>query len=283
MAIMAHPDDVEFTSAGTVARWCAQGGTAYYVIATSGDKGGQEGYTPQELAALREREQREAARVLGVKDVFFLRLPDGLLQATPELSQQLAHLLSEHRVDVVLTWDDLSSHLDHADHRNIGLAVRQVVCAARDGRPSTSEREGEGVEPHCVTALLLVGSQNPNYFVHIGRFLEKKVDAILCHRSQVGGQSREDMMKRFRGLSRVVHHLAARLACRGGLVERFTLLLMTSTPGASAEMLLGAGTCWRSARVPAPAPSSQRRTPCRQDVISHMLSSTPDRPCVNIV
>ena len=82
MAIMAHPDDIDFSSAGSIARWCAEGWTVYYVLATSGDKGTHENHTRQELAAMREQEQRDAAAVLGVKDVFFLGYPDGFVEAS---------------------------------------------------------------------------------------------------------------------------------------------------------------------------------------------------------
>src|SRR5437764_10596018 len=130
MAIMAHPDDIDFTSAGTIAKFCAEGWTVYYVLATSGDKGTHESYTPQELAALREQEQREAAAVLGVKDVFFLGYPDGFLEATTELRGQIVRLLRKYEVDAVLTWDGFRRGFNHADHRNIGIAARDAVFPA---------------------------------------------------------------------------------------------------------------------------------------------------------
>src|SRR6187401_2523445 len=85
MAIMAHPDDIDFGSAGSIAKWCAEGWTVYYVLATSGDKGTHGELSPQELAALREEEQREAARVLGVKECIFHGYPDGFLDHSAEL------------------------------------------------------------------------------------------------------------------------------------------------------------------------------------------------------
>src|SRR5262249_17834512 len=105
MAIMAHPDDIDFTAAGTIAKLCADGWTVYYVLATSGDKGTHGPESRQELAATREEEQREAARVLGVKDVIFLGYPDGFLEPTQELRGQVVRLLRQYKVDVALTWD----------------------------------------------------------------------------------------------------------------------------------------------------------------------------------
>jgi hypothetical protein len=106
MAIMAHPDDIDFGSSGSIAKWCAEGWTVYYVLATSGDKGTHDpAFSPQELAATREEEQREAARILGVKEVFFLGYPDGFLEPTHELREQLVRLFRVYKPDVVLTWD----------------------------------------------------------------------------------------------------------------------------------------------------------------------------------
>ena len=96
MCIMAHPDDIDFGSAGSVARWCKEGWTVYYVLATSGDKGTHGEMGPQELAATREEEQREAARILGVKDVIFLGYPDGFLEVTTELRGQIVRLFRKY-------------------------------------------------------------------------------------------------------------------------------------------------------------------------------------------
>src|SRR5690606_34554968 len=90
MAIMAHPDDIDFGSAGSIAKWCAEGWTVYYVLATSGDKGTHDPtMTGQQLAAIREEEQREAARVLGVRECIFLGYPDGWVEPTMELRGQI--------------------------------------------------------------------------------------------------------------------------------------------------------------------------------------------------
>src|SRR5215217_2260035 len=101
MAIMAHPDDIDFGSAGSIAKWCAEGWTVYYVLATSGDKGTHGELSPQELAALREEEQREAARVLGVKECIFLGYPDGFLDHSAELRGDVVRLLRQYKPDVV--------------------------------------------------------------------------------------------------------------------------------------------------------------------------------------
>lgn len=215
MAIMAHPDDIDFGAAGSIARWCSEGWTVYYVLATSGDKGTHDpNMTPQELAAIREEEQRAAARVLGVKECIFLGYPDGFVQPTPELRGQIVRLLRKYKPDVVLTWDGFRPSFNHIDHRNIGIAVRDAVFPAVRDRLYYPEHAAEGLEPEVrVNELLLAGSEDPDYFVDITHFIEKKVDAMLCHESQVQTRDREEMLKNLRERSR-------RRGSRG-LVESF--------------------------------------------------------------
>jgi LmbE family N-acetylglucosaminyl deacetylase len=213
MCIMAHPDDIDFGSAGSVARWCSEGWTVYYVLATSGDKGTHGEMTPQELAATREEEQREAARILGVKDVIFLGYPDGFLEPTTELRGQIVRLFRKYKPDVVLTWDGFRTSFNHFDHRNIGIAVRDAVFpAVRDHLYYPEHGRDEGLEPYFrVNEMLLVGADKPDYFVDVTNFIDQKVDAILAHKSQVQTQDRNEMMKRH----------ASRKNKKGRIVESF--------------------------------------------------------------
>ena len=203
MAIMAHPDDIDFGSAGSIARWCAEGWTVYYVLATSGDKGTHDPeMTAQELSAIREEEQRAAARVLGVKDVFFLGYPDGFVFPTAELRGQIVRLFRTYKPDVVLTWDGFRSNFNHIDHRNIGIAVRDAVYPAVRDRLYYPEHSRDGLEEHKVNEMLLSGADKPDYFVDIEAFVGKKVDAILAHHSQVQTHDRDEMLKSMRSRSR---------------------------------------------------------------------------------
>ena len=213
MAIMAHPDDIDFTSAGSIAKWCAEGWTVYYVLATSGDKGTHDDYTRQELAALREQEQRDAAAVLGVKDVFFLGYPDGDVEPTHELRGQLVHLLRKYEVDAVLTWDGFRPSFNHKDHRNIGIAARDAVFPAVRDHLYYADDAAQGLAARQVNELLLAGAQDADYFVDITDYVEQKVDAVLCHRTQVSTQDREEMLKN--------HRERARRQGRRGLYESF--------------------------------------------------------------
>jgi LmbE family N-acetylglucosaminyl deacetylase len=198
MAIMAHPDDIDFGSAGSIARWCAEGWTVYYVLATSGDKGTHGPETRQELAAIREEEQRAAARVLGVKNVFFLGYPDGWLEPTKELRGEIVKLLRIYQPDVVLTFDAFRPSFNHHDHRNIGIAVRDALYPAVRDHLYYPEHAAEGLPIARVNELLLSGAEDPNYFVDVSAFIETKVDAMLCHASQVQTHDRDEMLRNMR-------------------------------------------------------------------------------------
>ncbi len=196
MVIVAHPDDAEFLCGGTVAKWCAQGWTVYYVLVTSGDKGThQPDLTSQELAAIREQEQRDACRVLGVREVLFLGYPDGFVQADDELRGQVVRLMRRYRPDVVLTWDGFRSGFNHSDHRAVDIAARDAIYpAVRDHLYYPRDAE-DGLEAHQVNELLLAGSDDPDYHVDISAYVETKLQAVLCHSSQLGGRDPEEIRK----------------------------------------------------------------------------------------
>ena len=199
MAIMAHPDDIDFGSSGSVAKWCAEGWTVYYVLTTSGDKGTHEpGISGQQLAAIREEEQREAARVLGVKEVFFLGIEDGFVEPNAELRERLVWLFRTYKPDVVLTWDGFRPSFNHNDHRNTGIAVRDALFPAVRDRLYFPQHAEQGLGEWRANEILLVGSQEPNYFVDVSGFIEKKADAILAHRSQVQSHDRDELLKQMR-------------------------------------------------------------------------------------
>jgi LmbE family N-acetylglucosaminyl deacetylase len=224
MVIVAHPDDAEFICGGTVAKWCAQDWTVYYVLATSGDKGTHDSsFTPQELAATREQEQRDACRVLGVREVIFLGLPDGFIEANAELRGEIVRLLRQYRPDVVLTWDGFRAGFNHNDHRNVGIAVRDAVYPAVRDHLYYPQHKIDGLEAHQVNEMLLAGTDEPDYHVDIAAHRETKLEAILCHRSQLGNRSPEELRKMWQE--------RMRQAGRGeGLVESFKRVSIRRPP-----------------------------------------------------
>lgn len=199
MVIVAHPDDAEFMCGGTVAKWCAQGWIVYYVLATSGDKGTHDtDLGPQDLAAIREQEQRDACRVLGVKEVVFLGYPDGFLRPDAEFRGEIVRLLRRYRPDVVITWDGFRTGFNHSDHRAVGIAVRDAIYPAVRDHLYYPEHGAEGLEPYQVNELLLAGTEEADYHIDITDHAETKMEAVLCHSSQLGGRSQDEMRKTWR-------------------------------------------------------------------------------------
>lgn len=187
MAITAHPDDAEFGAAGTIAKWTAAGKTVIYVVCTNGDKGSSDPkMTSAKLAAIREREQLAAAKVLGVKEVVFLRHPDGFLEDTPEFRGEVVRMIRKYRPYLVLTSDPYRSYLWHRDHRVAGRVVLDAVYPYARDRLFYPEHEAEGLKPHKVREVYLWGSDQPDTFTDISDVFETKLAALRCHASQVG-------------------------------------------------------------------------------------------------
>jgi LmbE family N-acetylglucosaminyl deacetylase len=199
MVIMAHPDDAEFVCAGTIAKWCAEGWDVRYVVVTGGDKGTHDpAMHPEKLAAIREEEQRAACRVLGVKECIFLGYADGFTVDDAELRGQVVRLLRLYRPDVVVTWDAFRGSFNHRDHRNVGAVTADAIYPTVRDRLMYAADEEDGLPSHEVNEILLAGAENGDYAVDITEYWEKKVDAILCHASQIGNRTREDFVKQRR-------------------------------------------------------------------------------------
>ncbi|MEX2227898.1 MAG: PIG-L family deacetylase [Dehalococcoidia bacterium] len=203
LIITAHPDDAEFLAGGTVAKMCAMGWEVTLAVATSGDKGTRDAnLRPQELAAMREAEQRAAADVLGLHRVVFWGMPDGWLEEGPELRGMVVKLIRQLKPDVVVTWDGFRAGFNHTDHRAIGRAVRDALYPAAHDPHYYGELTRAGIGPWRTAELLLAGSQDADCHVDIGPYLEKKVDAILCHKSQIEARDREEMLKGWRAAAK---------------------------------------------------------------------------------
>ncbi len=186
MVIAAHPDDPEFGCAGAVLKWAQAGRHITYVLITSGDKGSHDpDLRPGQLAARREGEQRAAAADLGVRDVIFLRRPDGLLENTLDLRRELAALVRRLRPHIVVTIDPWRPYQLHPDHRAAGQAALDAVWSAREWY-IFPEQLVEGVEPWRVRQVYLFWTDQPDYWEDISSFLEQRIAALMRHVSQVG-------------------------------------------------------------------------------------------------
>ncbi|GAA1977418.1 PIG-L deacetylase family protein [Catenulispora subtropica] len=202
LVVTAHPDDVDFGAAGTVATWTDAGIEVTYAIVTSGEAGEAFPDTPRsEVAALREAEQLAAAKCVGVTDVRFLHWPDGRLTPSLELRRAISRVIRQVRPDRILI---PSAELDleriyasHPDHRAVGeAAIAAVYPDARNPWAHTDLLEDEGLEPWAVPDTWVMASKNATHAVDITDTFERKVAALQAHASQTGGnEGMEDMLR----------------------------------------------------------------------------------------
>jgi len=197
MVIMAHPDDAEFTVAGTVAKWTQAGCEVVYVLCTSGNAGTHEpGMTPEKIAAIREQEQRAACHELGVKHVVFLGHDDGTLQPTLELRRELVRQIRSFKPQVVITGDPTNlfngdEYINHPDHRAAGQAALDAVFPAAS-MPLLWSEDGE---PHRVRYVYVSSAEKPNVWIDISSTIEIKIIALRQHKSQMGDWDPADMIR----------------------------------------------------------------------------------------
>ena len=190
MAIIAHPDDVEFLCGGTVALWCQQGVEVSYLILTNGNKGSDDPeMTPEKLSAIRQREQQAAADVLGVKEIVYFTEPDGELQHTLAIRKRVVAEIRRFQPDIVITFDPThyfvgDTRINHSDHRVAGEITIDAVFPAARNRMYHPELLDVGLEPHTVKEVYLMVAEQPNLWVDISEVLERRMEAVLCHASQ---------------------------------------------------------------------------------------------------
>jgi LmbE family N-acetylglucosaminyl deacetylase len=203
LCISAHPDDQEFTVGGTLAKWARAGSTVISVCITSGNAGSNEFTAPdmtrEALAPIREEEQRQACRVLGVAEVIFLRHEDGVLEPSIALRRELTRLIRRHRPDAVVCGDPTvrfygNTYMNHPDHRAAADVALDAVFPSAETRLIFPELLDEGLEPHQVTSVFIHGSEHPDTFIDISEFLALKLAALREHRSQMGAWDPEEMI-----------------------------------------------------------------------------------------
>lgn len=186
MVVTPHPDDAEFGVAGTVARWVKEGKQVVYVVCTNGDKGSSDpNVKPEHLARTREKEQRDAADLLGVRDVVFLRHPDQGLEDTPEFRKQLVRLIRMYRPETVVTADPYRRYFWHRDHRIASQVTLDAVFPFARDRWAYPELIADGLEPHKVDEILCWASEDPNHWSDITETFDLKMAALRCHKSQL--------------------------------------------------------------------------------------------------
>jgi LmbE family N-acetylglucosaminyl deacetylase len=192
--VTAHPDDVDFGAAGTVATWVAAGVEVAYCICTDGDAGGSDRTISRaEVAALRQEEQRAAAAKVGVTDVTFLGHPDGRLAPTIELRRDISRVIRQFRPELVLMqsperdWGRLVA--SHPDHLAAGEAAVDSVYPDARNPFAHPELLAEGLEPHTVLEIWVMASPRtePLIAVDITAQFDRKMEALRSHASQGTG------------------------------------------------------------------------------------------------
>jgi len=226
LVVAAHPDDVDFGSAATIAAWTDAGIEVAYCIVTLGDAGGFDETPREQVPALREAEQRAAAKALGVTDVTFLGYPDGQVSVTHELRRDVTRQIRRVRPQRVLTqspqrnWQRIAA--SHPDHLAVGEAT---LCAVYpDARNRFAHPEllaDEGLEPWEVPEVWLMGGPQPEHFVDVTDTFDRKVAALRAHSSQTAhlGDGLEAMLRSWHAANALTGGLP-----EGRLAEAYQIL-----------------------------------------------------------
>ena len=201
LVVMAHPDDCDFGAGGTIAQWSAKGIQVSYCIITNGDQGGEESGIPlEQMAQVRQKEQRDAGAALGVSDITFLNYRDGWLIPSIELRKEIVKAIRIAKPDRMLVqspernWERIFA--SHPDHLAAGeTAIQAVYPDARNPYAFTDLKEA-GFEPWRVREVWMTGSPTPNHFVDITDTFSKKVAALHSHVSQTAHNKELERMVR---------------------------------------------------------------------------------------
>ena len=215
LVIMAHPDDPDFSCAGSAIAMARQGIEVTYMILTNGDKGNHNPLvTRHQLILMRKEEQRKAAALSGVKDVLFMDEEDGFLRPTPEIRKRVCREIRRIRPQLIICnspdrYVSGRGYINHPDHRNAGLIALEAIFPAADNPMFYPDLTNEGYPPHKISQLYISHAEEADVEVDITDDLDLKIKAILSHESQFddleatekrmrewGGEEQEDGSKR---------------------------------------------------------------------------------------
>lgn len=197
LVVVAHPDDIEFGVAGSVARWIEEGAVVTYCIVTDGAAGTEDPTaSAEELAKIRQEEQRAAAAAVGVTDVRFLGYRDGILEPTLNVRRDITRIIREVKPYRVVCHDPTTilvgdRYINHPDHRASGEAAAYAVFPSAVVPLIFPELFEAGFEPHRVAELYFILTLHPDTYVDISTTIDRKIEALLCHKSQLGPEAGE--------------------------------------------------------------------------------------------
>jgi LmbE family N-acetylglucosaminyl deacetylase len=203
LVILAHPDDAEFFCGATLARWAKAGHEITYYLLTCGEKGSSDPNTSgDDLCHVRQKEQKDAAKIIGAKDVHFLGRPDGYLVPDMDTRCAVTRIIRQFTPDIIITCDpthlyhSVSYPLNHPDHRAAGQVVLDAVFPAAGSHLFFPELLAEGFEPHMPREVWVSLATHPNTTIDVTDTWETKLQAILAHKSQISDP--EGLAKRWR-------------------------------------------------------------------------------------
>jgi LmbE family N-acetylglucosaminyl deacetylase len=225
LAVMAHPDDVDFGAAATIAGWVADGLDVAYLLVTRGDAGGFDDTPRHEIPALREAEQRAAAAAVGVSEVQFLDgYADGTLTPTIELRRDITRAIRRYRPDRILTssplrrWERIAGP-SHPDHLAVGEATTCAIYPDARNPFAFAEMMREGLQPWVVREVWYLGGPDPDHVVDVTDRFDRKLAALRAHVSQTTHMDLEGFLRERLSLLARAGGLP-----EGRLAEAFTVL-----------------------------------------------------------
>jgi LmbE family N-acetylglucosaminyl deacetylase len=215
LAIVAHPDDLEYGAAAAIARWTSQGKRVTYCLATSGEAG-IDGIAPEEAGPMREQEQRTSAAIVGVDVVEFLGYPDGVLEYGLPLRRDIARAVRRHQPEVVITGNYHDSWgpgmLNQADHIALGRAVLDGVRDAGN-RWVFRELLDEGLPPWKVSTVLAAGGRQVTHGVDVTEHFDMGVASLEAHTAYLAGLGAHVMADPREFLESFARATGSRLGC----------------------------------------------------------------------
>jgi LmbE family N-acetylglucosaminyl deacetylase len=192
LAIGAHPDDIDFLAAGSLAKFAAEGAAVHYLILTDGSRGSADRSADStELVKMRKAEQDAAGAAVGAAGSEFLDYCDGQLEITMELKKDIVRVIRRLKPDVVITFDPTMvyyaprSFINHPDHRAAGQATLDAVFPLARDHLSFPELTDEGLEPHKVKTILLSNFEKQDFYIDISSTIGAKIAALAAHASQM--------------------------------------------------------------------------------------------------
>jgi LmbE family N-acetylglucosaminyl deacetylase len=235
LAVVAHPDDVEFIAGGLMSRWARAGVELHYCLLTDGNSGSRDpSLTPAELARLRRLEQQAAGKIFGVSSYTFLGHPDGRLVATIDLRLEIARVIRKLQPDAVVSSDPRffysPFYINHPDHRAAAEATLAAIMPIANTRLAAMEMLEEGLEPHDVSQVYLAVPDQPTHWLPLDeQDLDRKIAAMQAHTSQVGDWDAGAMIRQF-AAGTAEQARAAGVECE--LAEAYVYINLRRTPPA---------------------------------------------------